>query len=252
VHAISLALLGVLTATALGASAAHSSGAARQLFTLTASPPSQSILAGTTASFQITIRRNPFVGHISFSVSGLPTHAPYRLRFRTASQTQAVLTVVTGVLTPAGKYRVRLRGSGGGHTAAIGLTLTVTKPSSVRFAISGSVTGLQPGVPHPLDLSVHNPNRAAIVITSLTVAVRSVSAPRATPALPCTSADFAVQQFAGTYPLLVPSSSTYTLSGMAIPPEALPQAVLLQRSLNQDGCQGATVTLAYSGNAVVL
>lgn len=183
---------------------------------------------------------------------GLPVHTPFRLVFPGQSRTRAVLTVMTGALAPPGHYRLRLRGSGGRFTTTTRLALTVTRASSAPFVISGSITGLQPGIPQPLDLSVRNPNPAAILIRSLTVAIQSVDAPRSTAALPCTTADFSIRQFASLYPVVVPPSSTRTLSSLAIPSAALPQILLLQRTLNQDGCQGATVTLAYGGNAVVL
>jgi hypothetical protein len=249
-----MAVLGVLTAAALGASAAHftRARARARAFSMTASPSSQSIMVGSTASYGLTIRRNSFGGHIGFSVTGLPAHTRYQLTFRNGSSTRAVLNVVTGGLTPAGSYHLQVRGSGGGFSTTIRLGLVVTKPSSVPFEISGSVTGLMPGVPQPIDLSVRNPNRVAIVITRLAVDVQSVNAPRATSALPCTTADFSVQQFAGPYPVVVPASSAWTLSGLSIPPATLPQIQLVQRSLNQDGCQGATVTLAYSGNGTAL
>jgi hypothetical protein len=76
-----------------------------------------------------------------------------------------------------------------------------------------------------------------------------VEAPRATGALPCTAGDFTVVQFAGAYPLRVGPQATVHLSDLGVAAARGPQLRMLDRPVNQDGCQGATVTLSYSGAA---
>src|SRR6202011_6017398 len=86
------------------------------------------------------------------------------------------------------------------------------------FTIAGNVGGpLQPGVPQPVDLQITNPNTSPLVITDLTASVAAVSAPGATPSLPCTLSDFSMQAFSGPLPLTVPASSTRRLAELGVP-----------------------------------
>ncbi len=118
------------------------------------------------------------------------------------------------------------------------------------FAITGNVEGpLQLGVPQPIDLRITNPNTSPLVITDLTASVAAVSAPRATPSLPCTLRDFSIQAFSGTLPLTVPASSTRSLAELGVPAAQWPQISIIDLPTNQDGCRAASLTLAYGGMA---
>lgn len=76
--------------------------------------------------------------------------------------------------------------------------------------------------------------------------VAAVSAPAATALRPCTVSDFAVTQFSGTYPFEIPEGSS-TLQSLGFAEDTWPTVRLVNRRVNQDGCEGATITLAYSG-----
>lgn len=65
--------------------------------------------------------------------------------------------------------------------------------------------------------------------------------------LPCSSADFAVTQYRGSYPLAVPTG-TSSLSGLGVAQQAWPRVGMLDSSANQDGCKGAALQLTYSGS----
>jgi hypothetical protein len=143
-----------------------------------------------------------------------------------------------------------VRVHGRGLAKAIRLALTVLAPKPVSIGISGTVAGLQPGAPAAIDLVLRNPSAQNLSVTGLTVIAKSVSAPQSTTQLPCTLADFSMGQYSGTYPLALPASSTRTLSSLGVPSARRPQVTLINRPLNQDGCQGASVVLTYSGQGV--
>jgi hypothetical protein len=186
---------------------------------------------------------------LTLGVRGLPRQTRARISRRRPRGSSATLTVVTTARTPAGRYSLRLWAASGEHNTTLLLALTI-KPglSSLPFTVAGTATGLEPGVPQPLNLKLTNSNPLALTVTSLRVSVQTVDAPRATADHACALADFSVQQFAGLYPLTVPSSSTRTLADLGISSAQWPQVAILDRPLNQDGCQGATLRLSYSGS----
>jgi hypothetical protein len=102
-------------------------------------------------------------------------------------------------------------------------------------------------VSRALNLSIAHPNRLRLSVTSLIINLQSVSAPRATGRLPCTLTDFSVRQFWGSYPLIVAPSTTRTLSELRIPTARWPRVATIARPFDQDGCQGASLNLVYSG-----
>jgi hypothetical protein len=83
------------------------------------------------------------------------------------------------------------------------------------------------------------------------VSLQCVSAPNATPSLPCTLADFVLQQLSGRYPLTVPAASTTSLAALGLPSTEWPQVAIIDRTTDQDGCRGATVTLGYAAAAML-
>jgi len=61
-------------------------------------------------------------------------------------------------------------------------------------------------------------------------------------------ADYAVTQYSGPYPLAVPAHGNATLSSLGVASGKFPQVQMIDTATNQDGCKGATLTLAYSGS----
>lgn len=117
------------------------------------------------------------------------------------------------------------------------------------FAITGSPAApLEPGAPQPIDVLITNPNDLPLNVTSLSVSVQGIRAPQATPALPCSTSDFAVQPYSGGA-LIVPASSSRSLSELGVPSGQWPQVGIVDRPTNQDGCQGASLSLTYSADA---
>jgi len=123
----------------------------------------------------------------------------------------------------------------------------VSGGSAGSFSISGDLgEPIVPGRMVPLDLSLGNLNEFDLIVTELTVRVTSVTAPRADAAHPCTAADFAVQA-ARVSAVTLPAGSVRSLSGLGVPRADWPRVGLRDRTVNQDGCQGASLKLSYAG-----
>lgn len=134
-------------------------------------------------------------------------------------------------------------GSGGG----------VLGSPTASFAIEGDLTELvAPGVRIPIDLSITNGTEASMVVTNLKVTVAAVDAPNASSAFPCTVDDFDVSQVPHDFEVRVSAKTTATLDVLGLPGRDWPSVGLLDTPSNQDGCKGASLTLAYfaSGRAV--
>jgi hypothetical protein len=260
-----LAVLASVTAGAWASLATRK--ASRVTFTLRAAPGSAQIAAGSSATFRITIRRSNVAGPVSLRIlRGLPRGAHAQLAPGRTRRSRSTLTIATTKRTRAGNYRLLVRAASGRLRRTLGLTLKVraaksaaapvapaptapTTPATqgVPFSVTGNLTGLEPGQPRPLNLSLSNPNSTSLSVASLNVSIRSVTAPFATTALPCTPADFLVTQFSGSYPVAVPASTTRSLADLGIPSAQWPQVSIVDRPNDQDGCKGATVTLSYGG-----
>lgn len=227
--------------------------AGRAPFTLVAHPRSRTVTAGATARYWIVIDRGRYRGRISLVVaSRTAKFAPRKEGGKVtlaAHRQRVLLTIKTARAALPGAYEVSLGVAGRRYRGRLMVKLEVAAPRPAPVEIAGNFGPLWPGTSQALDLALSNPNSQAIAIDRLTVSLKQVSAPRATTALPCTAADFSVRQFSGTYPLHVPADSTVHLSGLGIARSRGPQLLMLDRPVNQDGCQGATVTLSYVGTA---
>ncbi|MEZ2389752.1 hypothetical protein AB6813_09425 [bacterium RCC_150] len=260
VHAGAIVLIGCLLLVSLSSEvvvAANNGGGSPtpKGITVQSSPNGRSVTQGTAASFNVVIQPSGgFTGNVSLSASGLPGGA-------SASFSPAVVAVGTGAgsttlnvsttsATPLGTYTINLKGSSGTvQSAVVGVTLTVTAGQHQQFTLSGSPTGLlAPGNTAAIDLQLANPGNSSIGVTGLTVSITGIT--RTAQAVannrPCSSSDYAVVQFSGSYPFAAPSGDS-SLSGLGFPAAQWPQIRMLDTSLNQDGCKGATLQLSYSG-----
>lgn len=167
----------------------------------------------------------------------------------------ASLVVRTRTSARPGSYRLRLGAwipqlRGSGYSASTAVTLTIARAPGPALRIAGSPSSvLAPGRVAGIDLALTNLQRARIAVTRVVVSVRQVSAPRADAAHPCSPADFAVSQLPGSYRLALAPLSTRTLQQLGIAQGRWPTLAMLDRPVNQDGCQGATVSLAYAATA---
>jgi hypothetical protein len=124
--------------------------------------------------------------------------------------------------------------------------------SSSAFAISGkTATPMSPGVMAALDLIFTNPHDVPMSVTDLSVTVRKVTAPNADDAHPCVVGDFSVGKASGSIKITVAAGATSALSSLGLPRATWPQVGMLERPANQDGCKGASLTLAYAASGTL-
>jgi hypothetical protein len=245
-------------------------------FSLRVAQASVAVSVGSTATYKLSIRRTHFTGKVTLKIATkLPSGSTARFSANRTRRASSTLTVRTSGRTAPGSYRLQLSAKGGKLTKSSSLTLTVAKAQASgpanggtvtggtlngstlsiqppSFTIAGSVDGpLEPGTPRPLNLQITNPNPRPLIVSGLSTSIRTVNAPAATAALPCTLSGFSAQQFSGRLPLTVPASSTRTLAQLGVPAAQWPQISIVNLPTNQDGCKGASLALAYAGAATL-
>jgi len=162
---------------------------------------------------------------------------------RTTTGVKALLAGLLVVLVSAGTIFAASQDASQGNK-----TTDVTR----TFGFSGDLgTPLSPGATVPLDLSISNPSDKSLSLNRLSVSITGISQTQAAvaAALPCTPADYVISNYTGSYPLTIPVGHS-SLQSLEIPPALWPKVSMLDTSLNQDGCKGATLNLAYSGAQV--
>ncbi|WP_246036175.1 hypothetical protein [Sinomonas susongensis] len=221
---------------------------------LSSSPSTVSIAPGSSGVYSLTLSRTNLDGPISLSVVGLPTGVTATFSPNPATGNTSTLQVTASPSAAAGTNTLSIVGSGqdaSGKTQYGYANVQLQVLSNGKaFTISGSAASpLAPGVSQPLGLSFSNPNNQGISITNLSVTVMGITRSAAAIAgnLPCTTADFAVVQYSGPYPVSIPSGNS-SLSSLAVPGSQWPKLTMLDRPANQDGCKGATIALSYSGS----
>lgn len=248
-------LLVTLTSGVVLAASSNGNQNTPKAITLQLAPTSRSATQGTSASYNVVVQPSGgFVGNVSLTISGLPAGATASFSPAVVAvgpgSASATLDVSTTSATPLGTYSLSLKGTSGTlQSAVVVVSLTVTAGQHQPFTISGDVSGLlAPGTAIPINLQLTNPGNSSLNVTGLTVAVTGVT--RTAQAVannrPCNSSDYSVTQFSGSYPISAPPGNS-SLSGNAIPASRWPQIRMLDTSLNQDGCKGATLQLSYSG-----
>ena len=119
--------------------------------------------------------------------------------------------------------------------------------SSTSFTISGDAAAhIAPGVQAALDLVVTNPQGVPVSVEALHVSVQAVSAPNVDGSHPCAARDFALEQASSGLVVTVPANSTSSLSSLGVPAGSQPQVGMVNRTVDQGGCKGASLTLAYT------
>ena len=162
------------------------------------------------------------------------------------------------LLRPGNTATATGRGTGGAGSAD-SPTATGRGTGSARqadpsrsFTIKGDAARLiSPGVMAPLDLSLTNPNNVSMSVAGLIVTVQRVSAPNADAAHPCTVGDFTVNQVSRGLKVTVAARGTSALSSLGVARASLPAVGMLKRSVNQDGCKGASLTLGYAASGTL-
>jgi hypothetical protein len=210
--------------------------------------------------------------------------SPRSLDAALAPRARTTLIITTATDMAPGDYEVRVRARRPHHTGIASVELTVlAAPLSISpgsgsppsgspggvvapgapvvepgppvaapdaFTIAGTLPSLlRPGSGEPLDLTLTNLESADLSIASLEVEVTGAGGPRIDGAHTCGSEDFSVEQFSGVPGFILPASSSADLGELGFDRTEWPTVSMLDRSVNQDGCQGASIALSFTGTA---
>jgi hypothetical protein len=253
---VGLLVMLVSAGTIFAASQGGSQGNKTKGVTIQVNPTSRTVGRGEPVSYSVSLTStNGFSGSVTPTVSGLPANttaafAPASVALASGKTATVTLTVATSASTPEGKADLTIATAAGASQAAGVVVQLFVLSSKKTFDISGNYMGtpLTPGATVPLNLSIDNPNNKSLALNSLSVSIKGITRTQAAvaAALPCTLADYVVTNYSGPYPLTVPVG-TSSLQSIGLPPALWPKIAMLDSALNQDGCKGATLQLAYSG-----
>ncbi len=162
----------------------------------------------------------------------------------TSPHTYAVQTTNNG----QHQFAVRAVDNAGNVSQIASYSWKVDKGSPQNFTITGSVSGLVPGVWFPIPVTIGNPNSEPLYLTSLSVSV-VLSSPNG-----CSSAtNFETMPSSASSSSKVgptPAGATsWPVPSSVSPPGTLqprPQIRLRNTATNQDGCKNQTVDLTYA------
>jgi hypothetical protein len=112
-------------------------------FTLTATPSTETVLAGNPTTYTASIGAlSGFSGVVTLTASGLPTGATASFSAATVTGTgSSTLTVTTSSTTSVGSYPLTITGTSGSLTQTTSVTLTVTNAESaigIQFVGQGT------------------------------------------------------------------------------------------------------------------
>lgn len=116
-----------------------------------------------------------------------------------------------------------------------------------NFAVGGNlIAPLYPGTSERLDLTFTNRSSAPITVPRGGVPARDITI--ASRAHGCASSNFAVAQgLASAVTIAARQFSPVSLSALRVPQGDWPVIEMIETNTNQDACQGAKLTLTYSG-----
>jgi hypothetical protein len=136
-----------LTITGTSGSLTHSAtvtlvvnAAAAPDFSISATPASQTVTAGSGTSYSTTVSVvNGFTGTVNLSVSGLPTGASGGFTPASVSGSgSSTLSVSTSSTTPAGTYTLTITGTSGALTHSATVTLLVNAATAGDFTVAAT------------------------------------------------------------------------------------------------------------------
>ncbi|GAC1331814.1 MAG: hypothetical protein NVSMB17_10180 [Candidatus Dormibacteria bacterium] len=95
-------------------------------YSLSATPPSQSVVQGASTSYSVTVgRTGGFADAVTLTVTGLPSGATGSFNPNPATGTASTLSVSTATGTPAGSYPLTITGTSGSLIRTTSVTLVV-------------------------------------------------------------------------------------------------------------------------------
>jgi hypothetical protein len=109
--------------------------------------------------------------------------------------------------------------------------------------LTGTATAvLTPSARTSVDVTVNNPNIAAMRVDRLSIDLVGVSGPDGRP-VACQPSEFTVRQYTGGYGFVLPGSRTTSLSTLGVGQAQWPVVTMIDLPVNQDGCKNALLKL---------
>jgi subtilisin family serine protease/uncharacterized membrane protein YkoI len=106
-------------------------------FALSASPATNTVVAGNPATYSVAVSSLAgFTGSVSLSASGLPPGATASFNPNTVPASgSSTLTLATSPATPGGSYSIAIGGTSGGlsHSVTVTLLVTVSVPAAATY-----------------------------------------------------------------------------------------------------------------------
>jgi len=233
-------------------------------FSLTANPPSQSVVQGSSAAYTVTVTgTNGFAGVVGFSTIGLPAGAGASFAPTTVTGSgSTTLTLTTAAGTPPGTYPITVTGASGALSHPVSVTLVVTAPPPpADFSLSANPTsqtivqGNSAGYVLTVTGSGGFAGNVTFAVAGLPAGATAVFAPASVTgsgATTCT-VSAALNTPPGTYPLTVTATSgglTHQISLTLIVTAKVGGISLVSLTIDQTQVKGytrPTVTVTLSG-----
>lgn len=150
----------------------------------------------------------------------------------------AALIVGLGVAAAGGGMAYAYWTSSGSGTGSAG---TGPGASSLVITQTSVINGLAPGNPaQTITGTVKNNATNNAYVTSVTVSISGVVKAARAPAGPCTATDYTLSNATMNVGTDVAPAATVNFTGATL--------AFNNTAVNQDGCKGATVSLAYASN----
>jgi hypothetical protein len=147
----------------------------------------------------------------------------------------AALIVGVGVAAAGGGLAFAYWTSSGSGTGTAG---TGTGTSNLLITQTSVINGLAPGAPaQTITGTVKNNATNSAYVNSVTVSISSVVKAAGAPAGPCSAADYTLTGVTMSVATDVAAGATVNFTGATV--------AFNNTAVNQDGCKGATVNLAY-------
>ncbi len=124
-------------------------------FSLSASPGSQSVVAGRGAAFSVAVNPPALIGTVNFSVSGLPpgVQAAFAPGFDVANGNRT-LNVFTTTTTPASSSQLTITANDSSGTRTATVNLTITPAADFTLSITPFSQQVKPGASASYSVSV--------------------------------------------------------------------------------------------------
>jgi hypothetical protein len=114
------------------------------------------------------------------------------------------------------------------------------------FRVSGNLSSpLYPGATEPLDMTFTNPSSSAITIDSTDLTSSNISFGTNQPG--CGSSNFQATGLGADVTIPADQFAPVSLSSLSVPQSDWPAITMIDTNANQDACEGAMLTLTYSG-----